>query len=566
MVFYLQQAGYLFIIFMVCSLFRKAMHYTLLQFLILLFVAFMLIMLAQKVKISYPIFLVIAGLGISYIPGIPAMSIDPEVIFLIFLPPLLYEAAWYTSWNDFWRWRRPISLLAFGLVIITSLAVAFLTSSIIPGFTLAMGFLLGGIVSPPDAIAATSVLKNIKIPKRITTILEGESLVNDASSLIVLRFALAAVITGHFSLSEATGDFFLSTAMGIVIGLAVAHLLYLIHRFLPTTPSIDAALTLISPYFMYLAAEQFHYSGVMAVVSGGLFLSYRSHEIFVDGQSRLQAVNVWATLAIILNAFVFILIGLELPVIIAGLEGYSLWEAISYGLIISALIIVLRIAWIYPVAFIPRWLSKKVRNSEAHPGWKGPLIIGWAGMRGVVSLAAALSLPITTAAHVNFPHRNLIIFITFVVILVTLVFQGLTLPFMIKMVHIEEIDPSVSDEQQEATIKRRLLRVALNRLSEIYPQEVEGIVLVRGLKEELENRLNHASKRLESLECEEIENAEMDIYNHILKDIYRVQRKELHKIRREKEFSDEVIRQEEMQIDLSDTKIPHTKKAMKSTG
>jgi len=535
------------------------MHYTLLQFLILLFVAFMLIMLAQKVKISYPIFLVIAGLGISYIPGIPAMSIDPEVIFLIFLPPLLYEAAWYTSWNDFWRWRRPISLLAFGLVIITSLAVAFLTSSIIPGFTLAMGFLLGGIVSPPDAIAATSVLKNIQIPKRITTILEGESLVNDASSLIVLRFALAAVITGHFSLSEATGDFFLSTTMGIVIGLAVAHVLYLIHRFLPTTPSIDAALTLISPYFMYLAAEQFHYSGVMAVVSGGLFLSYRSHEIFVDGQSRLQAVNVWATLAVILNAFVFILIGLELPVIMAGLEGYSLWEAISYGLIISALVILLRIAWIYPVAFIPRWLSKKVRISEAHPGWKGPLIIGWAGMRGVVSLAAALSLPITTAAHVNFPHRNLIIFITFVVILVTLVFQGLTLPLLIKMVRIQEIDPLVSDEQQEATIKRRLLRVALNRLSEIYPQEVEGIILVRGLKEELENRLNHASKRLESLECEEIENAEMDIYNHILKDIYRIQRQELHKIRREKEFSDEVIRQEEMQIDLSDTKIPHKK-------
>lgn len=250
------------------------MHYTLLQFIILLSAAFLLIMLAQKVKISYPIFLVIAGLGISYIPGIPPMSIDPEIIFLIFLPPLLYEAAWYTSWNDFWRWRRPISLLAFGLVIITSVAVAFLTSSMIPGFTLAMGFLLGGIVSPPDAIAATSVLKNIKVPKRITTILEGESLVNDASSLIVLRFALAAVITGQFSLSNAAGDFFLSTVMGIVIGLAVAHVLYLIHRFLPTTPSIDAAITLISPYFMYLAAEQFHFSGVMAVVSGGLFLSY----------------------------------------------------------------------------------------------------------------------------------------------------------------------------------------------------------------------------------------------------------------------------------------------------
>lgn len=538
------------------------MHYTLLQFLILLSVAFMLIMLAQKVKISYPIFLVVAGLGISYIPGIPEMSIDPEVIFLIFLPPLLYEAAWYTSWNDFWRWKRPISLLAFGLVIFTSVAVAWLTSSMIPGFTLAMGFLLGGIVSPPDAIAATSVLKNIKIPKRITTILEGESLVNDASSLIVLRFALAAVITGQFSFAQATTDFFLSTVMGIVIGLAVAHVMYLIHRFLPTTASIDAALTLISPYFMYLAAEQFHFSGVMAVVSGGLFLSYRSHEIFTDGQSRLQAVNVWATLAVILNAFVFILIGLELPVIMAGLEGYSIWEACSYGLIISALVIVLRILWIYPVAFIPRWLSKKVRKSEVHPGWKGPLIIGWAGMRGVVSLAAALSLPITTAANINFPHRNLIIFITFVVILVTLVFQGLTLPLLIKAINIYEIDPLVPDEQQEASIKLRLLKVSLKRLEEKYPNEVDGIELVKGLKNELQNSLNHASRRLESMECEAIENAEMEVYNKILKDLYQIQRQELHKIRGEKEFSDEIIRKQEMQIDLSDTKVPHGKKLL----
>ena len=531
------------------------MHYSLLQLIILLSVAFMLVMLAQKVKISYPIFLVLAGLGISYIPGIPAMTIDPEIIFLIFLPPLLYEAAWYTSWNDFWRWRRPISFLAFGLVIITSLAVAFLTSSIIPGFTLAMGFLLGGIVSPPDAIAATSVLKNIKIPKRITTILEGESLVNDASSLIVLRFALAAVITGQFSLSQATTDFFLSTVMGIVIGLAVAHVLYLIHRFLPTTASIDAAFTLISPYFMYLAAEQFHYSGVMAVVSGGLFLSYRSHEIFVDGQSRLQAINVWATLVVILNALVFILIGLELPIIMAGLEGYSLWEAISYGLIISALVIVVRIAWIYPVAFIPRWISKSIRKREAHPGWKGPLVIGWAGMRGVVSLAAALSLPITTAANVNFPHRNLIIFITFVVILVTLVFQGLTLPYLIKAIKIEEIDPLMPDEQQETTIKLRLLNVSLKRLEEKYATEVEGIGLVNALKMDLQNNKAHASRKLESMECAEIETAEMEVYNAILKDLYQVQKQELHKIRKEKEFSDEVIRKHEIQIDLSDTKI-----------
>jgi Na+/H+ antiporter len=530
------------------------MHHTLLLFSLLLSAAFLFIMLAQKLKISYPIFLVIAGLGISFIPGIPLVTIDPEVIFLLFLPPLLYEAAWYTSWNDFWKWRRPISLLAFGLVIITSLAVAYLTSSIIPGFTIALGFVLGGIVSPPDAIAATSVMKNLTIPKRINVILEGESLVNDASSLIVLRFALAAVITGQFSFLQATTEFFMSTVMGIVIGLAVAHVVYIIHRFLPTTASIDAAFTLISPFFMYLAAEQFHYSGVMAVVTGGLFLSYRSHEIFRDGRSRLQTTNVWATLVMILNGLVFILIGLELPVIISGLEGYSLREACVYGLIISALVIALRIVWIYTATYIPPWLSGKTKG-EPTPGWKGPLVMGWAGMRGVVSLAAALSIPITTAGGLAFPHRNLIIFITFVVILITLVFQGLTLPLLIRKIKIEEIDPQIPEEQQEAAIRLRLLKVSIERIDLEYGEELEKTGLLSSLKKEMENALQHSSKRLESMECEEMETAEMKVYKKVLKDLYRLQRNELHQIRREKEFSDEVIREQEMQIDLSDTKI-----------
>ena len=531
------------------------MHHHILQFLILLSAAFFLIMIAQKVKISYPIFLVIAGLAISFIPGIPLVTLDPDIIFLIFLPPLLYEAAWYTSWHDFWKWKRPISLLAFGLVIITSLAVAFLTSSIIPGFTLAMGFVLGGIVSPPDAIAATSVLKNLVIPKRINVILEGESLVNDASSLIVLRFALAAVITGQFSFSQAATEFFMSTLMGIVIGLAIAHIVYVIHRFLPTTASIDAAFTLVSPYFMYLVAEQFHYSGVMAVVAGGLFLSYRSHEIFRDGKSRLQTINVWATLVIILNGLVFIIIGLELPVIVAGLEGYSLWEACVYGLIISGLVILLRIIWIYPAAYVPRWLSDRIRRNEPSPGWKGPLVIGWAGMRGVVSLAAALSIPITTSAGVAFPHRNLIIFITFVVILVTLVFQGLSLPLLIKLIKIDEIDPQIPEEQQEASIRSRLLKVSIDRLEEKFPEEAKQIALVSNLRLELKNTLDHTSRRLESMECESVENAEIAIFKKVLKDLYQFQRKELHLIRKEKHFSDEIIRKQEMQIDLSDSKL-----------
>jgi Na+/H+ antiporter len=516
-------------------------------------VAFMLIMLAQKVKISYPIFLVIAGLGISYIPGMPRMNLNPEMIFLIFLPPLLYEAAWYTSWNDFWKWKRPITLLAFGLVIITSVAVAFLTSNIIPGFTLAMGFVLGGIVSPPDAIAATSVLKNIKIPKRITTILEGESLVNDASSLIVLRFALAAVITGQFSFSQATSDFFLSTIMGIAIGLAVALLIYLIHRFLPTTSSIDAAFTLISPYFMYLAAEQYHFSGVMAVVSGGLFLSYQSHKIFKNGQSRLQTINVWATLVMILNALVFILIGLELPNIMAGLEGYSLAEATAYGLMISVVVIFIRILWIYPVAYLTWWLSGRIRQTEIHPGWQGPLIIGWAGMRGVVSLAAALSIPLTAGSSIDFPHRNLIIYITFVVIMITLVFQGLTLPILIKAIDIQEVDPLEPEAQQDATIKIRLSKVALAGIQKLYTAKNGNNTLVETLRLELEQTISHAERGLASMDCVIIDAAESKVYNAILKDLYDLQRAELHKIRREKTFSDEIIRKHELQIDLADT-------------
>jgi len=532
------------------------MHYTLLKFLLLLSAAFILILLARRLKIAYPIFLVLAGLIISIIPGMPVINIEPEQIFLIFLPPLLYEAAWWTSWNEFWKWKRPISLLAFGLVFFTSTVVAYTVSSFIPGFTLATGFLLGGIISPPDAIAATAVLKNIRVPKRIITILEGESLVNDASSLTVFRFALAAAVTaGQFSFQEASISFITVTVMGIVVGLAVAQLVYLIHRFLPTTASIDSAFTLISPYLMYLAAEEFHFSGVMAVVSGGLFLSYRSHEIFTDGQSRLQTLNVWSTLSIILNGLVFILIGLELPAIVSGLEGYSLAEACKYGLLVSAMVILIRMIWIYPGTFIPRWIFKSVRKKEPNPGWKFSFIIGWAGMRGVVSLAAALSLPMTLDNGNPLPERNLIIFITFVVILVTLVFQGLTLPFIIKALKIEEIDPMIPEEKQEAEIHIRIINAALNRLADKHKAEMEDNDLLLHLKSEFESHLSHTHLKLDCMECLEKDQKELLVYRHVLKDIYHFQRKELFQIRKEKIYSDEAIRKEEMQVDIAEIRI-----------
>lgn len=530
------------------------MHHNLLYVLTLLFAVFLLVMLAKRIRVAYPIFLVIAGLGISFIPGVPELSLSPELIFLIFLPPLLYEAAWYTSWNDFWKWKRPISLLAFGLVFFTSTIVAYASSSIIPGFTLALGFLLGGIISPPDAVAAATVLKGMSVPKRLMTILEGESLVNDASSLIVFKFSLAAVLTGAFSLQEATGQFFLVAGLGIVIGLIGAHIMYVIHRFLPTTPPIDAALTVMTPYILFLTAEQFHYSGVMAVVSGGLFMSYRSHEVFKTGSTRLNMLGVWTTMIFVMNALVFVLIGLSLPEIVKGLGEYSVMDGIKYGLIISAIVIALRFLWVYPAAFIPRWLSAKARQDPS-PGWKGPLVISWAGMRGVVSLATALSIPMLMNDGSAFPHRNLIVFVTFVVIFITLVFQGLTLPFIIKLIKLKEIDKIIPEVEQEAGIQLRLNQLALKIVKEKYAKEVSENELVGFYKTNLEETITNTSQRLESLECDETEQFEIELYHHVLLDIYAQQRKELFALRKEKYFSDEEIRKAELQLDLNELKI-----------
>ena len=530
------------------------MHHNLLLILALLFSVFMMVMVAKKLKVAYPIFLVIAGLVISLLPGIPEVELDPELVFLIFLPPLLYEAAWYTSWNDFWKWKRPIALLAFGLVFATSLIVAYLSQAMIPGFTLALGFLLGGIISPPDAVAATSVLKGLPIPKRIVSILEGESLVNDASSLIVFRFALAAILTGSFSLNVAVGQFFLVAGMGIVCGLIGGGIMYLIHRFLPTTSAIDAALTIMTPYILYLGAEQFHFSGVMAVVTGGLFISYRSHEIFRNGNTRLNMLGVWTTIIFVMNALVFILIGLSLPSIIHGLEEASLVDGIKYGVIISVVVILIRFLWIYPAAFVPRWLFKSVRKEQS-PGWKGPLVIGWAGMRGVVSLATALSIPYVMSDGSPFPHRNLILLITFVVIFITLVVQGLSLPFIVKKLNMPAMDVVLPQEQQEAQIQIRLNRLAMSHINNNHKEVLQKSNLLRNYQTQISLETENTENQLDLLECNNCTTQEIDMFETILKEIYDKQRVDIFQMRKEKYYEDEEIRKAEMQLDLNDLKL-----------
>ena len=526
----------------------------LLLILALLFAVSMLSMLSIKLKISYPIFLVIAGLFISFIPGMPEIFLEPDIVFLIFLPPLLYAAAWNTSWKEFWKFRRPIGLLSFGLVIFTSTAIAFLTHAIIPDFPLALGFLLGAIISPPDAVAATSVLQGLKIPKRVVTILEGESLINDASSLIVFRFALAAILTGHFSVWEATTEFFMVAGMGIIIGLAIAHIVYVVHRFLPTTPNIDTAITIISPYLMYISAEHFHWSGVMAVVSGGLFLSFRSHEIFAY-DSRIQAYTFWELLTFLLNGIVFILIGLQLPQTVTGLEDYSMSSLIMYAVLISVLIVIIRIIWVFPGAYLPRILSKRVRAKEAKPSWQGVFLVAWSGMRGVVSLAAALAVPLTLSNGQQFPHRDLLLFITFVVILFTLVLQGLSLPWVIRKLKVPE-DNTENEKDQEMAIRLRMAGAALDHMQNNYADELKSIDAYNRLKERYERMIEIANKKL--LKQEEDEDKRSNFlpkYRQMLLEVVAVRREELQKIRHEKLYSDELLNNKEWELDLEEARL-----------
>lgn len=528
------------------------MQENLLLILGLLFVVMLLVMLAQKIRVAYPIFLVLAGLGIGFIPGIPALKLDPDLIFLIFLPPLLYEAAWNTSWKEFKKWSGGIAMLAFGLVFFTSFVVAYAAYQFIPGFTIALGFLLGGIISPPDAVAATTVLKGLKVPHRTITILEGESLVNDASSLIIFRFALAAILTGAFSLQQATGQFFMVAGIGVVVGLAGAHVMYVVHRFLPTSSAIDAALTVMTPYILFLSAEHFHYSGVMAVVSGGLFMSFRAHEIFKTGSTRLNMVGVWSTLIFVMNALVFILIGLGLPEIVHGLGSVSIIQAVKYGVLISVIAIIIRLLWVYSTVHIPRLFTKN--KLDPSPGWKNSFVIGWAGMRGVVSLATALSIPILMNDGKAFPHRDLIIFITFVVIFITLIFQGLTLPFIIKLIGIREIDPILPDHEQHAGIRLRLDQVALTRLNTHHVKANENSLVrayVKKLKNEIEDNLHHLSSdeacTNRAFEREEFQKIMADIHDH--------QRKELFKMKNEQTFTDIAIRKAEHLLDINDSRV-----------
>ena len=403
---------------------------------------------AERIRLSYPILLMLTGIVLGVIPGLPRFELDPSLVFTLFLPPLLYAAAGSTSWPDFKAARRPIGLLALGCVLFTTLLVAGAAHWLLPGFDWPTSFLLGAIVSPPDAVAAASITQGLGLPRRVVAIIEGESLVNDATGLIAYRYALAAVATGYFVLWEASLQLVWTATAGVVIGLAVGWVILHLHR-LTESPVVGTSLTFLTPYIAYLLAEELHVSAVLAVVTVGLFLGRR---VIYGSQARLRSDALWTSAVALLNGLVFTLMGLELPAILHGIRPGFIWSILGYGLLISLTVVAARLLWWYPSAYAPRWLSSDIRTEEPVPPLALVTVVAWTGMRGVVSLAAALALPLTLHHGTPFPHRDFIVLVTFVVIFCTLVVQGLSLAPLIHWLGIRP-DPLAGREEVHVRVQ-----------------------------------------------------------------------------------------------------------------
>ncbi|MBS1191753.1 MAG: Na+/H+ antiporter [Rhodocyclaceae bacterium] len=512
--------------------------------LLLLLCAVALGWIARHFKFPYPIALVIGGALLGFIPNLPQFPFDPQVILVIVLPPVLYQAALLTSWTDFKANIRPISLLAFGLVIATTLAVGTALKLLVPDVPWAVAFVLGAIVSPPDAVAATTILSRLNIPRRIVTVLEGESLVNDASGLVMYKFAIAAVLTGTFSLLDASIQLVGVSLGGIAVGVALAFVFIAIHKRLGD-PFIEVLTVLSIPYATYIAAESIHVSGVLAVVAAGLVRG-RYAPVIVSAEMRIMARSVWNLLAFILNSLVFMLIGIQMSDVFEKLARYSVAELIGWGACVTAVAILVRFAWVYPVAYLPGWLSGSLRDNEPKPQ-KGELfVIGWCGMRGIVSLAAALALPATLPSGEAFPYRDLIIFLTFFVIAMTLVGQGLSLPSLIRRLKVGS-DWSLQSEQRR--VRAALSAAALAAIDEMVAAEGAPSEWADPLRAEIADRINLATPAGQEL----LPRAELMM--RLRHAATRAERRELIRLWRTNEISDEVMHHLEEILDYQEAHL-----------
>jgi Na+/H+ antiporter len=521
-------------------------HVELVVFGLLLGVA-ALAVLARILGVPYPITLVVGGSVIGFVPGVPSVELDPDLVLLIFLPPLLYGAAFFTSLRDLRRNARPIALLAIPLVGVTMVAVAVVAHEVI-GLGWGESFVLGAIVSPTDAVAPAEIMRRIGAPRRLVTVVEGENLTNDWTALVLYRFAVAAVVTGSFSLVEATGRFVLTGLVGLAIGLAAGWVIRQVRSRVDDPPT-EITISILSGYAAYIPAEELGASGVIAAVTVGIYMGWHTPQLTTPIM-RIQGMSVWEILTFLLNAVLFLLVGMQLPTVIDDITGYSAGELIFWGLLISAVVIAVRLLWGFTVTYLIRAIDRRAIQRARRASWRERTVIGWAGMRGSVSLAAALALPLQTDAGAAFPARDLIILLAYVVILVTLVGQGLTLAPLIERLGV--VDDG-SEEREEVAARVRLAEAALARIEELTEEEwarPDTLERVRGMYDYRRRRFA-AREDGDGDQYEERTGA----YQRVMYELFDAQREELIGMRNRGDISDEVRRRVERELDLEESRL-----------
>ena len=507
--------------------------------------------LARRLKVPYPILLVIAGLLVSFLPGMPRIGLDPNLVFLVFLPPLLYSAAWTLSWREFQRNFVSIAMLAVGLVLFTVVGLAMAAGSWLPGFDWKSAVLLGAVVAATDAIAATSIARRVGLPQSIVHILEAESLVNDGTGLLALQFGVAILMTGRTpSILEGVGRLVFLIGGGVFVGLAIGGVIAWFEKWVDDGP-IEIVISILVPYAAYLISDRAHASGVIAVIACGMYMSRKSPE-YMSPQVRLQMTAVWDALTFVLNGIVFVVIGLQLPYVMGQIGGLSRLVLLEYGVGFSVAIIALRMAWVYGetyIAYVVRRWVQKVEVKEPDP--RGLFVIGWGGMRGVLSLAAAVSLPYALPGGGMFRQRSMIIYLAFCLIVATLVLQGLTLPWLIRSLGLS-ISGSTNDEEQEA--RRVMLREALVHLDRKRSKNRDQSAMFGEL-------IASYQRRLDALPAEREEPAQglrdQTRRGDAILAALQVEREVLIGLRNEGRIDDEVLRTLQRELDLAESRV-HT--------
>jgi CPA1 family monovalent cation:H+ antiporter len=499
---------------------------------------------ARHFNFPYPIALVIGGGVLGFIPLVPQLPFDPELILVLVLPPILYQAAVLTSWRDFAVSIRTIGLLAIGLVVVTTLAVGAALKLLLPDIPWAVAFVFGAIVSPPDAVAATAILSRLNIPRRVVTVLEGESLVNDAAALVLYKFAVVAVLTGTFSLLDASVQFAGVAIGGIVLGILTGLVFIIIHRHLGDV-FIEVLTSLLVPYVAYVLAESLHASGVLAVVAAGLVRG-RHAPVVASAEMRIVSRSMWNVMVFLLNMLVFVLIGMQLSGSVARLEGYPAARLMADGALLSAVAIIVRFAWVYAALYLPRKLSASLRRSEAAPPEAEFFIMSWCGMRGIVSLAAALALPLALADGTPFPYRDVIVFFTFVIIAATLVLQGLTLPALLRRLRVG-IDWSLAEEQRNAR----------DAMSKAAIAAIDALAQQAGAAPDLAGRISaeFAEKSAAGDAHMSVADEQAGLARRLRHAAINAARQELIRIWRENQISDDVLHEFEEELDYKESHL-----------